>query len=229
MNTTRILVFDLDDTLFPERAFVRSGFQAVSDWIEHDQGVSGFFDIAWQLFLSGKRHLVFDQTLDYLNFNYSPALIQHLVQIYRNHEPLISLHEDAAWALSHFQNRLKLGLITNGYLRTQQTKVRRLGIESYFDALIYCDRYGLEYWKPSPRGFQDLMTMMACEGHECVYVGDHPYKDFVAPKQLGWQTVRIQRDGGEFATVVADPALGAEHTIRSLYDLQALLAVAVSP
>jgi len=28
------LVFDLDDTLFPERDFVLSGFQAVGDWLE---------------------------------------------------------------------------------------------------------------------------------------------------------------------------------------------------
>ena len=38
----KIIVFDVDDTLFPER-FVRVGFQAVGDWILNKYAVPRFF------------------------------------------------------------------------------------------------------------------------------------------------------------------------------------------
>jgi putative hydrolase of the HAD superfamily len=49
----KIIVFDVDDTLFPEREFVRSGFQAVGEWILNKYAVRGFFEIAWKFFVPG--------------------------------------------------------------------------------------------------------------------------------------------------------------------------------
>ena len=51
----KIIVFDVDDTLFPEREFVRIGFQAVGEWILNKYAVAGLFEIAWKFFVPGNR------------------------------------------------------------------------------------------------------------------------------------------------------------------------------
>ena len=40
MSEPRAIVFDLDDTLYPYRAFVRSGFRAVGQRLAEERGVS---------------------------------------------------------------------------------------------------------------------------------------------------------------------------------------------
>jgi putative hydrolase of the HAD superfamily len=220
MKDIKILVFDLDDTLFPEREFVLSGFQAVSDWMLQQYSVSGFFDVAWNLFEAGKRGKIFNLTLDQLGVEYESNLVAELIQVYRKHQPKISLHEDAHWAIDHFKSQKQLGLITNGFLATQRNKVKALGVESSFDEIIYCDVYGAQNWKPSPVPYQKMMEFRGVDGEECVYVGDHPHKDFVAAKKLGWMTVRICRNDGEYALMNADSNQDAHCKITSLYELK---------
>jgi putative hydrolase of the HAD superfamily len=51
----KIIVFDVDDTLFPEREFLRSRFQAVGEWILNKYAVAGLFEIAWKFFVPVNR------------------------------------------------------------------------------------------------------------------------------------------------------------------------------
>lgn len=39
----KVVVFDLDDTLFPEHEFVLSGFRVVSNWVTTQYSITGFF------------------------------------------------------------------------------------------------------------------------------------------------------------------------------------------
>lgn len=219
----KVLVFDLDDTLFPEQQFVLSGLQAVSKWLEHQYKISNFFEIAWQYFQAGERKTIFNQVLTSLGIAYQPELIQVLLEIYRNHQPQISLHKDAEWVFDYFKAEKKFGLITNGLLTTQQTKVRVLGIASYFDAVVYCGAFCPEYWKPSQYPYLKLMELTGYNSSDYLYVGDHPFKDFIAAKQLGWTTVRICRPDGEFTHLTADATHEAHYKITSLYELKQII------
>ena len=51
----KVIVFDVDDTMFPEREFVRSRFQAVGESVLNKYAVPGFFEIAWKFFVPGNR------------------------------------------------------------------------------------------------------------------------------------------------------------------------------
>ncbi|MBE9011015.1 HAD family hydrolase [Pseudanabaenaceae cyanobacterium LEGE 13415] len=219
MKNTKLIVFDLDDTLFPEHEFVYSGFHAISEWMLDHYSVFSFFDVAWELFQAGKRGTIFNQTLDRLGVNYDCELIAQLIQVYRDHKPKIKLHEDAEWAIKFFKDYRCTGLITNGFLHTQQNKVRALGIESMLDQIIYCDVFGAENWKPSSVPYQKMMEFTGFEGSECLYIGDHPYKDFIGAKKLGWMTLRICRSDGEYAQMSADVGKDAHCKITSLYQL----------
>lgn len=219
----KIIVFDLDDTLFPEREFVRSGFQAVANWMLKKYAVTGFFEVAWKLFELGKRGQIFNLTLEQLGFEYEPWIIQQLLQVYREHQPTLSLHPDAQWAIDYFKGSKQLGIITDGYLTTQRNKVADLNIQEIFDIIIYSDLYGRENWKPSPVPYLKIMDFIGCQGSECVYVGDNPHKDFVTAKKLGWITVRICRQGGEYSSVTLEAEYEADSTIISLTELAAFI------
>ncbi|MBE9015935.1 HAD family hydrolase [Chroococcidiopsis sp. CCALA 051] len=219
----KAIVFDLDDTLFPEHEFVCSGFQAVSSWLEAKYAVTGFFEVAWHLFKIGQRNNIFNLTLEQLKLEYEIGLIQELVHLYRQHKPIIFLYEDARWAIDYFNEDFQLGIITDGYLTTQRNKVTALGIESIFEAIVYSDLYGRENWKPSPLPYQKIMRSLGCIGEECMYIGDNPQKDFVTAKKLGWIAVQICRMDGEYAKILPKENYDADFQISSLFNLKDII------
>lgn len=221
---SRALVFDLDDTLYPEHQFVLSGFRAVDSWLMQNRGISGFLPIAAQLFHAGHRGNIFDQALTELGTTTTPEHVKELVNVYREHKPRLSLHEDARWALDHFSAQAPLGLITDGYLITQKNKVEALGIAHYFAALVFSDEHGRDCWKPSAVPYQRCMGVLNSQGEDCIYVGDNPSKDFVTAKALGWKTIQISREGGEYAKLEPADSHRAHHHIQSLYELKDLLS-----
>ena len=219
-----VLVFDLDDTLFAEREFVVSGFLAVDRWLQEQRSVTGFAAEALRQFEAGRRGRIFDEVLSTLGVPGGTELVSSMIAIYRGHQPRLTLFPDAQWAFKNFQGRLKLGLITDGYAQTQRNKVAALAIAGFFDHLVFTDDLGRENWKPSPLPFQRMMELMGCEGESCIYVGDNPAKDFVAPNGLGWLTVQLQREGGEYEQGAGDtPGHRAQLMIRSLRDLGKIL------
>ncbi len=145
----RTLVFDLDDTLFPERAFVFSGFEAVDGWLRKEMTIHGFLQQASAEFNAGARGDIFNLALRHLGAEDDPVVIRQMVEIYRAHRPRIALFADAAWALTHFGRRMELALLTDGYLAVQQRKVAALGIAERFAAIVYSDELGRNAWKPS--------------------------------------------------------------------------------
>jgi putative hydrolase of the HAD superfamily len=216
------LVFDLDDTLFPEREFVRSGFRAVDQWISKEFAITGFFEIAWHFFESGKRDKIFDWTLEALKIDQTPASVQALLTVYREHQPTISLFEDAHWAINYFGSSHRLAMITDGYLTVQQNKVKALGIEPFFEPIVFSDAYGSQNWKPSSFPYLKVMELMKFPGENFIYIGDNPRKDFVTAKTLGWKTVQICREGAEYANFIPEASHKADFIINSLIQLKGL-------
>ncbi len=219
----KVVVFDLDDTLFPEHQFVISGFSAVSHWLATKYSVPDFFEVACHFFQQGIRQNIFNLALLELRGEYEPTIIQELVDIYRQHVPTISLYDDAKWAINYFKKYKKLGIITDGYLPTQQRKIEALDINSCFDVIIYSELYGRENWKPSPLSYQKIMEFLGCQGNECVYIGDNPVKDFVTARKLDWLTIQICREGGEYCNITPQKSHEANLKIKSLMELKNLL------
>lgn len=219
----RAVILDLDDTLFPEHQFVQSGFRAVDQWLCLNRKLDGFYAVAWKMFRLGKRKTIFDESLRVLESEHSPQLIEMLVDLYRNHLPEISLHPDATEFLRLRHSKQKLGLLTDGFLVTQQNKVRSLGLTDQFDAIVYTDQFGREHWKPSEKPFLEMEKLLRLGSEDCVYVADNPTKDFVAPRKLGWHTVKIARADGEYARIEVPLSHQAEVSITSLTELPGLM------
>ena len=61
----KAILFDLDDTLYLERDFVKSGFRAVAWWLQQENGLpeKETFTRLWSMFTSGERGDLFDRLL----------------------------------------------------------------------------------------------------------------------------------------------------------------------
>jgi putative hydrolase of the HAD superfamily len=218
------LIFDLDDTLYPERDFVMSGFAAAARRLAPRHSPEEVLATFRALFASGERTHVFDRALAHLQIPGGEGLVPELLATYREHPPALALFDDADWALGHFRATHRLGVLTDGYLATQRNKVKALALAPRVDAIVYSDEFGRDRWKPHPFGFERMAELVGIAAARCCYVADNPRKDFAAPRALGWTTVRIEREGGEYAGLQPrDPAHAADVTIRSLRELVTLV------
>lgn len=193
-----VLVFDMDDTLYPEREFVRSALLSLSSEVQVARGLAEFGEKALELFEVGERGNLFQLTFDALGAdNISSDYILSLVNLYREHQPII-----LPWfpdALEFFESYHKLApfsIITDGYLPTQRNKVKALGLDRWASPIICSEELGREHWKPSPKPYLRVMENFL-EGTKFVYIADNPIKDFISPRELSWSTVRIRRQGTE--------------------------------
>lgn len=219
----RTLVLDLDDTLYPERDYVRSGFRAVDGWLREQRGREGFFAETWALFEAGRRGSIFDEAMEKLGVPEAAALVPQLVDVYRAHDPEIALFPDAVALLDWAAGRHALAIVTDGYAAVQRRKLRALGLDRRFREIVVTDELGRGCWKPHPAAFERVMRRFGGAPDSFLYVGDNPRKDFLAPKQLGWRTARVRRAGGEHCDYAATVAEEAEFTVGDLQDLRVLL------
>jgi putative hydrolase of the HAD superfamily len=223
-----VLVFDLDDTLYPERQFALSGFEAAGRWAEAELGIAGLAADMTRLLDDGHLGALFKQALAAKLPAHTPEHLAGLIEAYRNHEPALALFDDAVWALAHFAPQAKLGLITDGTHHVQAKKVEALAIAAHFREIVYTHALGgREFSKPHPLSYERVEQALAAEGDRLVYVGDNPSKDFVVPNARGWTSVMIVRPETARIHAGAQVAAGGapQHTLASLTELPAVLGL----
>ena len=193
------VIFDMDDTLYDEVDYCRSGFRAVAEFLA---GVSNLtashtadevFDALWGQFTGGNRRATFNTALDELGIDYDKGTIEHLLRVYREHKPRIDLPAQSRKVLDSLKSEYRLALLTDGFLPGQRLKVEALGIEADFESIVYTEELGREFWKPSVKGFKRILKELHEKAPNCVYVADNAEKDFIGPNKLGMATIQIVR------------------------------------
>jgi putative hydrolase of the HAD superfamily len=217
--TIKAVIFDMDDTLFSESEYVKSGLHAVDHWVLKKFNILGFYENATHLFENGHRKLIFNKTLEILNIASHESYINEMLNIYRSHSPKIQLLEDAEWVLNNLENSVKLGVITDGYEVVQNKKVEALKLRERFHSIVISDFYGRVNWKPSTIPYQVVSKELQCLHQECCYIGDNMSKDFISAKKLGWKTVHIKRDCGIYSNIEKGPEYKAHYQITDLREL----------
>ncbi|MHC4556412.1 MAG: HAD family hydrolase [Planctomycetota bacterium] len=220
------VVFDLDDTLYDEIEYCKSGFAAVAESLAklpEAPPAERIFGALWGQFAAGNRTGTFNAALDELNISFDDKLVGELVNVYRNHIPQITLPQDSRDVLCELSTKCTLALLTDGFLPAQQLKVQVLGIDKYFKCIVYTEQLGREYWKPSPAGFKKIMQTLKAEPENIVYVADNEKKDFIAPNKLGFLTVQLIRPARIHTSISSELNAAALHIIRKISQLPALL------
>ena len=191
------VVFDLDDTLFLEHDYVRSGFEAVARFLDEERGPTPFFDLAWAAFESGARGRIFDETLAACGIAPTRRLVDSLVDVYRSHEPSLGLLADAETVIASLGARpgIAMAVVSDGPLKSQRAKAGAVGANRWSALTVLTADLPAGLQKPSPRPFELVQDATGRRGASCLYVADNPAKDFVGPKQLGWRTFRVRRPG----------------------------------
>jgi putative hydrolase of the HAD superfamily len=220
------IVFDLDDTLYDEVEYCRSGFAAVSEYLAKSSKAHQarrIFDCLWRQFTCGNRTRTFNAALNELNIDYDDKLINELIKVYRNHIPKITLPQDSRDVLCQLSGKYTLALLTDGFLPAQKLKVQALGIEKYFKCIIYTEQLGRDCWKPSPAGFEKIMQSLNVKPESMAYIADNEEKDFIAPNKLGFTTIQIIRPRRIHTESSAGTDAAAQFVIHKISELPALL------
>lgn len=195
----QVALFDLDDTLYDELDYCRSGYRAAASHLNllfphlDTDVIANAFENA---FLSGQRNRVFNAGLEAVGVEYDREFIGQLVTVYRGHFPSIEMDEDGWKVLEEARKCYRLGMLSDGFLPAQRYKVEALGVGDYFEKIVFTEELGREFWKPHPRGFEHLLDFFQCRPDQSVYIGDNLKKDFVGPNSLGMHTVQVQRANG---------------------------------
>jgi len=223
----KTIIFDMDDTLFLERDYVKSGFRAVSLAIEDNYSINSeiTFQKFWEMFLNGFRGDIFDR---FLNDNKELKIsVIDLINIYRFHAPRINPVDGISDLLRTLRVDRNIGLISDGYLKVQQSKLQSLKLGNYFDEIIFTDEIGKEFWKPSPLPYQEIMNRFQSKPSDCVYIGDNPQKDFISPNKMGMFSVRIRNKHGIYADLEPESLkFAATATVSNVNELKDLLILA---
>lgn len=175
LPSNKIFVFDLDDTLYSERDFEKSGIEFVYNSLKIKH-------IELEFILYNRKNWI-EQIIEGSN---NQITFQMVSDIYRNHFPTIQLYKDAKVFLEKLLSQgIEISLISDGRSITQRNKLRALGIESFFKNIIISEEINSE--KPSEYNFRMVMNNNTAENF--IYIADNPKKDFVTPNKLGWTSI----------------------------------------
>lgn len=189
MPNKKVILFDLDDTLYKEIDFLCSAYRDISTEIERRFGVHQVYE---QMIEDYRDHQdVFQQVIDRIGGGLDKS---YLLDRYRSHIPQIRLDQETISCLSALKDRhIPMGLITDGRSVTQRNKIRALGLHTWMEDpdIIISEEFGSE--KPSEQNYRYFEERYPDSSFW--YVGDNLRKDFVTPNRLGWQTVCLLDDG----------------------------------
>lgn len=179
------IIFDLDDTLYSEKEYVRSGYRKISEFLNE----SNIFDMLWKCFEKGQPAI--DCVLEDIG---QLELKEECLSIYREHDPDITLYDGVKDMIINLKNNgIKVGIITDGRISGQTKKINALGLDKIIEDIIITDKLGgIQFRKPNDISFRIMQNRWKLPFEQIMYVGDNLAKDFIAPIQLGMLSVLFE-------------------------------------
>lgn len=183
------VIFDLDDTLYSEKQYVRSGYKAVAKLL----GDEALSDRLWIYFENGKPAI--DELLNELGCMENK---EDCLKAYREHVPEITLYDGAEEQIFELKSKgIKVGIITDGRVSGQKKKLQALGLDKLVDDIIITDELGgMQFRKPCDIAFRIMQRRWEIPFEKILYVGDNAEKDFQAPQQIGMRSLWFKNNEG---------------------------------
>lgn len=181
------VVFDMDDTLYSEKDYVKSGYKKIA---EHFPQVPDMQERLWAVFLRGGKAV--DEVFAECGLS---EFSHEALEIYRNQTPEISLYDGVREMLGRIGAGKKTGIITDGRPEGQRAKIKALGLSA--DEIIITDELGgPEFRKPNELSFRLMQERLGVAFEKMAYVGDNIKKDFIAPEKLGIRCIYFENSDG---------------------------------
>jgi putative hydrolase of the HAD superfamily len=222
----KAIIFDLDDTLFPEIEYVRSGFSCVASYLsfEYKLDKDVLYERMVHILNSEGRGKIFNILLEGVGL-YSDDLLHLLIYLYRSHRPRdLTLFKESLPVIQALkESGYSLGIITDGMASIQRMKIDALHLQPFFDVILCSDELGREHWKPSDTCFKIMLNLLGINPAEAVYVGDNVVKDFYAPNRIGMLTIQVKRNAAEKIIPGLSKTYLARHVVADLYGIIPLI------
>lgn len=192
-----VVVFDLDDTLFPEREWAVGAYRLVasqSQFAGHSAAIEKLMSYALT-----HRENPFDRLEAYMAANSLsyPGSIPALVALYRSWQPeKLTPWPDALEILCELESRgIPRALITDGRSLTQRAKLRALGVSGFFlpEDILISGETGAR--KTESGNFAAVENRYPCAARY-MYIGDNPARDFTVPRSRGWECLCLRARKG---------------------------------
>lgn len=201
------VLFDLDDTLFPQQAWLRGAWEAVartaSGWgIDHTALSEALVTVAAE---GSDRGRIIDRALEAIRVPGAPEVpVGDLVAAFRAHRPsCLEAYPGVHLALARLGAAVRLGLVSDGDVEIQQAKLDALGLTSAFDVVVFSDALGRDRRKPDPAPFLLALHRLGQRPDEAVFVGDRPQKDIAGARAAGMRAIRVLT--GEYSAAPDHP------------------------
>lgn len=188
------VLFDLDDTLYPERVFVHGGFREVAQFLAPtvERPPEALFERLLELHRTEGRGQLFDLLLAEVGRGGDRDLALACVLVYRTYEPKLTAFPGAVDLIDSLRRvGTRTGVVSDGHAAVQRRKLAALpGISSRIDFALFTDELPPGYAKPSPVPFRVACLMLDVAPGSAVYVANDPRKDFAGARAAGLATIR---------------------------------------
>jgi FMN phosphatase YigB (HAD superfamily) len=185
-----IIIFDLDDTIYAQIQYDNPALLHVSKYLENI--INQDKNLIFKKLRSLKKirrglppKMIFNNFLKKKNITNKKKYIQKCVHLFQNYEcKELKYCDSLKPLLKEFHKKKFLFLVTNGFDKRQNNKIRYLGIKKYFQRIFILDGVK-KIVKPSIRDVQYLVRYLNKNHNlKAVFVGDNKLTDYRFSKNL---------------------------------------------
>jgi FMN phosphatase YigB (HAD superfamily) len=198
VNTYKILIFDLDDTLLDTSRWVVPFAARESCQVMINHGLKANLEECIEkrkeIHLKNPRANAFELLVQH--FGVKKNVVAEDVKAYgqkaffeRNVNETIALFDGADEVLENLQGKYKLYMVTAGNLATQMQKIRKLHIESFFQNIFYIDpSQGMK----KGDAFKALLDTHSYLPEEYLSIGNRADHEIAEAKDLKMKTCLVE-------------------------------------
>ncbi len=194
------ITFDLDDTLWPCAPVITAAEQTYYDWISQrfpqladKHSLSDIIDLRRSM-LALRPELKNDVTVlrqiataELLEpYGATEADVNEAVRVCVEARQKVTFYDEVLTALQELSFHYRLGSITNG-----NADLSAIGVTHIFDIELAATLQLPA--KPAPDMFIAAFEALGVSSERVLHVGDHPFNDVTAAKELGCRTAWITR------------------------------------
>nr|WP_237419075.1 HAD family hydrolase [Kitasatospora sp. SID7827] len=212
-------MLDLDDTLYPQAAFLAAAWDAVAAAAPADLRAPLRAALARVCARGSDRGRIVDRALEQLGLP-GDELAAELVEAFRAFRPVrLDPYPGVADRLARLAETVPLVLLTDGNPAQQRAKLAATGLAPLLPLVVCTDELpgGRAARKPAPDGFRRALALLGRDPGgelapgEVLMVGDRPDKDVAGAARLGIPVIRVRQgeyrerpdEGSEFASVAS--------------------------
>jgi len=218
----KLIIFDLDNTLFDEVDYYSATFREISKIISQKFKIRNEEQIFQEILNEFQsKGSLFPNFFDYIRkmYNLSENYHQIFYGIQKTVKVELNLYDDAVYILDWLKKKeFSLALITNGTIEIQKNKIDLLNLKNKFHYICIARELGEE--KPSTIPYKQTLKIFNIKGDQAIYVGDNPYIDFQGSKELNIMNIRLLR--GEFMNLDINNDL-VDYFIKDYFELKEII------